>query len=154
MNARIEITDLTTRARTVKTVENAPDYPPPAEDICTAVLWVYDDGSLYVCKANSVSPVPAHKDCPTCGAPHHAEQDCFECGFWNNVAKDPDVFVIGGNAYCAGPENALHKGMGGTKYRVRSLHKANVELTTTNLWHRGKVPPSHQNLLPNNAYFA
>jgi len=152
MNARIEITDLTTRARTVKTVENAPDYPPPAEDF-TAVLWTYDNGTQFVCKANSVTPVPASVDCPTCGAPHHANQHCFECWFWDDVAQDADVFVVNGNAYCMGPENATMKGMGGTKYRVRSLH-GKTERTTTNLWHRGKVPPSHQTRLPNNAYFA
>jgi hypothetical protein len=153
MKATVEITHLTTQTRVTVNGDYDYSYPPPAEE-GTVALWTLENGNKYVCTESSVSPADNVKYCETCSAPHPDERECWSCTFWNNVAKDPEVFVVGGNAYCAGPENAIHKGMGGTKYRVRSLHKANVELTTTNLWHRGKVPPSHQNLLPNNAYFA
>lgn len=82
---------------------------------------------------------------------------CFTCYFWAKQVKlhkkEPDRrFVIEGQSYCVGPEDAgALRGRGGRKFTIKP-DKGSV-IITTNLWCQGPVPEHFMNELPNSAKF-
>lgn len=85
------------------------------------------------------------------------KQLCFSCNFWDNLiteVPDNQRIVIEGHHYIPLPEEdgpTRFKGYGG---RTFIIHKENGEtITTSNLWHQGKIPEHYRNRLPNNARF-
>lgn len=81
---------------------------------------------------------------------------CFNTYFWNGKASmknDKRVAIINGEYYLIGNENGASglRGHGGRKFKIKFFDDR--ELTTTNLWHIGKIPGDFKSKLPNNAVF-
>ena len=82
---------------------------------------------------------------------------CFTCHFWDNQVKlhkeEPDRrFVIKGQSYCVGPEDAgALMGCGGREFTIKP-DKGSV-IITTNLWCQGPVPKHFREELRDDAEF-
>jgi len=81
---------------------------------------------------------------------------CFNCQFWYDVIKEKDKHIIvnrddGRHAYCPGDETqsgpSQWRGFGGAGFRFVDLRTLQV-VTSTNLWHRGRIPDRFYHLLP------
>ena len=82
---------------------------------------------------------------------------CYTCYFWAKQAKlhkkEPDRrFVIEGQSYCVGPENAgALRGCGGREFTIKP-DKGSV-IITTNLWCQGHISEHFREELRDNAKF-
>lgn len=74
---------------------------------------------------------------------------CFDCMFWEEVAKDETTIIINGIAYRLGEEVAPMKGYGGRKFIFR-MNNGKI-ITSTNVWCQGQIPRTHRERLPDNA---
>lgn len=108
-------------------------------------------------------------DCRICGETTQAtytdevknemvdQELCFTCLFWTKkVAEknDPTHFVCNGDHYVIGPvvNYSLNcRGFGGRKFVIQ--FNDGRQVTTTNLWHQGKVPDRFISELPDTAIF-
>ena len=80
---------------------------------------------------------------------------CFECLFWKaktsirdrlNVARiDGDHFIINES------DTVSKRGFDGRKFTIKFFDGR--EITTTNLWHQGKIPEHFRKALEDNAEF-
>ena len=82
--------------------------------------------------------------------------ECFHTHLWDErvaAGYNPNIVRIDGVQYYIGKENikSSSRGFGGTKFIIK--FNDGREVTTTNLWHNGKIPESHKRLLPDNAKF-
>lgn len=84
---------------------------------------------------------------------------CFNCSFWSGTVKAYNAgerIVIDGRMYFIGPEDKpilfKHRGYGGNKFYIKKLSTEEI-ITTTNLWHNGKVPEIFRDQLMDNAEF-
>jgi hypothetical protein len=80
--------------------------------------------------------------------------------FWNEkvkIADDPSVARIGGEHYIIGDENdpSHFRGFDGDLFKIRFFRGPNAgkTITTTNLWHQGKIPDNFRDVLFDNAEF-
>lgn len=112
-----------------------------------AIAWKGPDGSFFRCGI----------DTPHDWYVHHWDEASVAAGlesaekFWQEKISLNGV-RIEGNHYTVGDENAKGmRGFGGVKFRIK--FNDGTVVTTTNLWHQGKIPTPLQNELPNNAIF-
>ena len=69
----------------------------------------------------------------------------FENRFWSQ-ALDPTAIIINGNCFHIGEENEKgFRGFSGSKFIIKMtkttvLYDKDEIITTTNLWHQGKIP--------------
>ena len=84
------------------------------------------------------------------------EHECFEIKFWRLIADERDEHVvIGGECYAVGPEDAprgCFRGFDGRRFTIRMFATGEV-VTTTNLWHQGRVPDFARAMLPDTGEF-
>lgn len=74
-------------------------------------------------------------------------------GFWEEQLSDrTNAAVIDGHHYrVRGRENAYSKGFGGRRHTIRFFDGR--EVTTTDLWYQGVIPPAFRDRLPDDAEF-
>ena len=73
---------------------------------------------------------------------------CLIKQYWQEVLDDSAI-IINGECYHIGKKNTNFRGFGGKKYTI--LFNDGIKITTTNLWHNGKIPEEF--LVPDNAKF-
>lgn len=86
-------------------------------------------------------------------------QMCFGCNFWREKveqdAQQPPhkVAIINGVHYYIDDENIVgeFRGFGGDKFVIH--FNDGTEVTTTNLWCQGDIPPQWRDKFPDNAKF-
>ena len=82
---------------------------------------------------------------------------CFNCDFWYEKVENVNhinSLRIEREHYWIGEEKTNSglgfRGFGGRKFKIK---KGDKIITTTNLWHQGKIPEHFKELLPDNAEF-
>lgn len=84
-------------------------------------------------------------------------QDEYWIGCLFHDRADPTIVaVIDGEHYVIAPEDENRsfwsaRGFGGRKFVIRFFDGR--EVTTTNLWHQGTIPPKFRDQMPDNAEF-
>jgi hypothetical protein len=86
-----------------------------------------------------------------------AMRECFHCHYWldriRKIAAGETRFVtIAGVGYAVGAEDERgFRGFDGARFRIRTANGRDI--TTTNLWCQGAIPPRFRERLPDNAEF-
>jgi len=85
-----------------------------------------------------------------------SSHDCFEIKFWQLIIDEKDKhIIIDGECYAVGPEDSprgCFRGFDGRRFTIRMFATGEV-VTTTNLWHQGRVPDFARPDLPDTGEF-
>ena len=77
---------------------------------------------------------------------------CFDCAFWIDrlqYVDDPNHVIIDGHYFVVGSGNS--NGMGGREHRI--IRNDGREITTSDLWHNGRIDDRFKDRLKDNAVF-